>query len=261
MPRGCRSRSCSRQARRFRDEGADVIDLGCDPGSRWDGLKEAVAALREEGFRVSIDSFDPAEVADAVGGRGRAGPQRRRQQSRAGRRLGRRRSSRSPTVPGTLEGLDETIAFLGSRGVPFRIDPIIEPIGFGFAASLGRYLEIRRRYPEAEIMMGVGQPDRADRRRLGRGQHDPDRLLRGAGHPERADDRRDQLGAVVGPRDRPRPPAGPSRRLPPHAAQARRAPPGDAPRPPRSPSSARPISPSSSGGSATRTGGSSPRAG
>src|SRR5262249_12123999 len=41
-------------------------------------------------------------------------------------------------------------------GVPFRIDPVIEPIGFGFAASLGRYLEIRRRYPGVEMMMGVG---------------------------------------------------------------------------------------------------------
>ena len=40
--------------------------------------------------------------------------------------------------------------------MPFRIDPIIEPIGFGFAASLGRYLEVRRRYPDAAMMMGIG---------------------------------------------------------------------------------------------------------
>src|SRR5262249_13940007 len=40
--------------------------------------------------------------------------------------------------------------------VPFRIDPVIEPIGFGFAASLGRYLETRRRYPEAAMLMGIG---------------------------------------------------------------------------------------------------------
>jgi dihydropteroate synthase len=33
---------------------------------------------------------------------------------------------------------------------------VIEPIGFGFAESLGRYLEVRRRYPGAEMMMGVG---------------------------------------------------------------------------------------------------------
>jgi dihydropteroate synthase len=37
-----------------------------------------------------------------------------------------------------------------------RIDPVLEPIGFGFAASLGRYLNVRNRYPDAEIMMGIG---------------------------------------------------------------------------------------------------------
>ena len=35
-----------------------------------------------------------------------------------------------------------------------------------------------------------------------------DRLLPGAGRRQRPDDRRDQLGPVVGPRDRPGPPAG-----------------------------------------------------
>ena len=39
---------------------------------------------------------------------------------------------------------------------PFRIDPVLEPIGFGFAQSLGRYLEVRRRYPDVELLMGVG---------------------------------------------------------------------------------------------------------
>jgi dihydropteroate synthase len=33
---------------------------------------------------------------------------------------------------------------------------VIEPIGCGFAASLGRYLEVRRRYPDAEMLMGIG---------------------------------------------------------------------------------------------------------
>jgi dihydropteroate synthase-like protein len=45
---------------------------------------------------------------------------------------------------------------LQEQGVAFRIDPVIEPIGFGFAASLARYLDVRRRYPAAEMMMGVG---------------------------------------------------------------------------------------------------------
>ena len=40
--------------------------------------------------------------------------------------------------------------------MPFRIDPILEPIGFGFAASLERFFEVRRRYPDAAMIMGVG---------------------------------------------------------------------------------------------------------
>jgi dihydropteroate synthase len=143
------------QAQLFRDEGADVIDLGCIPGSRWEGLRDAVAALKHEGFRISVDSFDPTEVTDAV-------------DVGAELILSVDSSNRDraadwgvevvviPDRPGTLEGLDENIAFLERHGVPYRIDPIIEPIGFGFAASLGRYLEIRSRYPEASMMMGVG---------------------------------------------------------------------------------------------------------
>jgi hypothetical protein len=59
-------------------------------------------------------------------------------------------------VLATLEGLDRTVETLTAHDVAFRIDPVIEPIGFGFAASLGRYLEVRRRYPQTEMMMGVG---------------------------------------------------------------------------------------------------------
>jgi dihydropteroate synthase len=61
-----------------------------------------------------------------------------------------------PDDPATLAGLDETIEFLADKRVPLRIDPILEPIGFGFAASLGRYLDARKRYPDAEMMMGIG---------------------------------------------------------------------------------------------------------
>ena len=33
---------------------------------------------------------------------------------------------------------------------------MLEPIGFGFAQSLGRYVEARKLFPHAEIMMGIG---------------------------------------------------------------------------------------------------------
>ena len=143
------------EARRLRADGADIIDLGCEPGGRWTSVGDAVAALRQEGLRVSIDSFDPQEVAMATA---------------AGAELvlsvnaGNRAPAPDwgvevvaiPDQPGSLDGLDETVDFLTKNGVRFRIDPIIEPIGFGFAASLGRYLEVRHRYPDAAMMMGVG---------------------------------------------------------------------------------------------------------
>ena len=41
------------QARHYRAEGANVIDLGCDPGTTWAETADTVRALRDEGFRVS----------------------------------------------------------------------------------------------------------------------------------------------------------------------------------------------------------------
>ena len=41
-------------------------------------------------------------------------------------------------------------------GRPFLADPILDPIHFGFTASIVRYHELRRRLPEAEMLMGVG---------------------------------------------------------------------------------------------------------
>src|SRR3954468_22468417 len=53
-------------AGRFRDNGADVIDLGCNPGETWAGIGEAVRDLRADGLRVSVDSFNPIEVESAL---------------------------------------------------------------------------------------------------------------------------------------------------------------------------------------------------
>jgi dihydropteroate synthase-like protein len=136
-------------------DGADVIDLGCDPGSTWSGVGDAVRALREDGLRVSIDSFDPAEVEAAVKAGAELVLSVNSTNVEAARSWGTEVVA-IPDVPATLERLDDTVQRLSAWGVPFRIDPIVEPIGLGFAASLGRYLEVRRRYPSAELMMGVG---------------------------------------------------------------------------------------------------------
>jgi dihydropteroate synthase-like protein len=143
------------QARQLHRDGADVIDLGCDPGATWPGVADTVRAVRQEGVRVSIDSFNPVEVEQAVAAGAELVLSVNSSNLAAARSWGCEVVA-VPDVPATLEGLDRVVDSLTAWGVPFRIDPVIEPIGFGFAASLGRYLEVRRRYPQAEMMMGVG---------------------------------------------------------------------------------------------------------
>ena len=61
-----------------------------------------------------------------------------------------------PELGGSLETLEPSLEKLIDWKVPYLIDPIIEPIGHGFMASLERYAEVRRRYPDAEMLMGIG---------------------------------------------------------------------------------------------------------
>jgi dihydropteroate synthase-like protein len=144
----------------YRQSGADIIDLGCDPGNTWAGVGETVRLLREQGFRVSIDSFNPAEVEAALS----AGAELVLSVNSSNIRHARRWAEQCPDLevvaipdnPTDLDSLARTREQLLEAGIRHRLDPILEPIGFGFAASLGRYLEARKRFPDAEMMMGVG---------------------------------------------------------------------------------------------------------
>jgi dihydropteroate synthase-like protein len=142
-------------ARRFAAAGADVIDLGCDPGSTWSAIADAVRMLRDAGLRVSVDSMNVAEIAAAA----KAGAElvlSVNSTNRAAAADWGIEVVAVPDHPADLGGLDDTVNVLAKAGVRFRVDPILEPIGFGFAASLGRYLEVRRRYPDSALLMGVG---------------------------------------------------------------------------------------------------------
>lgn len=142
------------------ESGADVIDVGCDPGPAWSGVGDAVKALRDVGLRVSVDSFHPDEIESAV----RAGAELVLSVNSTNldavhaihERHGPFEVVAVPDVPVGMVGLDRTIETLTQWQMTFRIDPIVEPIGFGFAESLGRYLDARRRWPNVEMMMGVG---------------------------------------------------------------------------------------------------------
>src|SRR5581483_1204365 len=142
----------------FRASGADIIDIGCTPGVPFPGLAALVRELVAEGLRVSVDSFDAAEIRAAVA----AGAELVLSVNASNVEVipdlaaAGARAVIVPDLGGPLDSLQPTIEACERHGARYLIDPILEPIGFGFMASLERYAEVRRRYPQAEMLMGVG---------------------------------------------------------------------------------------------------------
>jgi dihydropteroate synthase-like protein len=143
------------RARAMRTAGADVIDLGCLPDTPFPHLVDAVCALRAEGFAVSIDSAD----ADEIRRGGRAGAQFLLSLNETTLDIAADTGATAVLVPanhGDLASLLRAAETADKRGLAAILDPILEPIHFGFMASLARYAELRRHLPQAEILMGTG---------------------------------------------------------------------------------------------------------
>jgi dihydropteroate synthase len=140
----------------YREDGADVIDLGLSLDRSWltDG-PTTIAALREHGLSVSIDTLDPEHIrmADAAGVDYVLSLTPETIELAAQLRA-------TPVLithdPDDLDGLDRMAARLDQLDHPYLLDSILAPINSGFAASLARYVEVRRRHPAAELLMGIG---------------------------------------------------------------------------------------------------------
>jgi dihydropteroate synthase-like protein len=147
-----------REAERLRASGADVIDIGCTPGLAFPELGDVVRELVGAGMRVSVDTFDVDEIRTAV----RAGASLVLSVNQSNVAIVKELSSNPvrwvavPDLGGPIETLEPTIGQLDSWGVSYLVDPILEPIGMGFMASLERYANARRRWPDAEMLMGIG---------------------------------------------------------------------------------------------------------
>jgi dihydropteroate synthase len=147
-----------RQAEYFRAAGADIIDIGCTPGLAFPALADVVHELTSAGMRVSIDTFDPREIAAAVAAGAELvlsinGSNIEVVNDLAGTDV---QAVVIPDFGGPLETLEPTLARLDAADVGYLIDPILEPIGHGFTVSIERYAEVRRRHPQAEMLMGIG---------------------------------------------------------------------------------------------------------
>lgn len=135
--------------------GADVIDLGCLPDTPFPHLQDAVRALKGEGFSVSVDSADPAELRRG----GAAGADYLLSLTEQTLHLAQESAAVPvlvPAAPGDLDSLLRALDLAQRRGLAVLADPVLDPIHFGFAASLGRYVELRRRRPDVPILMGTG---------------------------------------------------------------------------------------------------------
>jgi dihydropteroate synthase len=143
------------RARAMRKAGADVIDIGCLPDTPFPHLEETVQALKAEGFAVSIDSASTDELRRGA----KAGADFLLSLTEKTLRLADETAAIPILIPaphGDMRSLYRAADAMEKRGLPYICDPILDPIHFGFTASLLRYAEFRRERPDAEILMGTG---------------------------------------------------------------------------------------------------------
>lgn len=144
-----------RRAERYRRDGADVIDLGCLPGTDFPHLEESVKALHAVGFLVSVDSLETEELLRG----GKAGADYLLSLKQSTLWIADEVASTPiviPEEPGDMDSLYGAIEALGKQGRECIADSILDPIHFGFTASLVRYQELRQQCPDMPIMMGIG---------------------------------------------------------------------------------------------------------
>ena len=143
------------RAEQYKRDGANVIDLGCLPNTPFEHLAESVQALKSAGFRVSVDSL---LAEDLVTG-GKAGADYLLSLQYKSLWVLEKVDS-TPIIigdpPNNMRSLYKTIDTLLKEGVNFIADPILDPINFNFTESIVRYRNLRKRYPNIDIMMGVG---------------------------------------------------------------------------------------------------------
>ncbi|PPC88149.1 MAG: dihydropteroate synthase [Hyphomicrobium sp.] len=136
-------------------KGADVIDIGCQPEADFPHLEAMVAALVKEGYKVSVDSGNVAELERGA----KAGAHYVLSLDETTLDAVKGTSCVPILVPrphGDLASLVRAIDLAKKKNIPHIADPILDPVHFGFTTSLERYAELRRQRPDVEILMGTG---------------------------------------------------------------------------------------------------------
>ncbi|MDH5510791.1 MAG: DUF6513 domain-containing protein [Nitrospinota bacterium] len=144
-----------KRAEEYAKDGADWIDIGCLNQTPFPHLAQAVKELRRLGFKVSIDSANPDELLAGS----RAGARMFLSVNSSTMHAAPRLKGKVVVIPDFGKGISSmyrTAGKLIEQGVEVVLDPILNPLAMGAARSIGKYVEVRRKFPEALVMMGVG---------------------------------------------------------------------------------------------------------
>ena len=144
-----------KRAEDYAQKGADVIDLGGLPDTPFPHLGETVRALRQRGYKVSVDSANPEELLRG----GKACADYLLSLNEETLHIADQVASIPVLIPkehGDMASLYRAMDALDKKGRAYLVDPVLDPINFGFMESLGRYAALRRKRPDAEILMGTG---------------------------------------------------------------------------------------------------------
>ena len=139
----------------YAQKGANVIDLGGLPDTPFPHLGETVRALRQRGYKVSVDSANPEELLRG----GKACADYLLSLNEETLHIADQVASIPVLIPkehGDMTSLYRAMDALDKKGRAYLVDPVLDPINFGFMESLGRYAALRRKRPDAEILMGTG---------------------------------------------------------------------------------------------------------
>jgi dihydropteroate synthase-like protein len=144
-----------KRANYYRQQGADVIDIGCLPDTPFPLMPEIISTLKQEGFQVSIDSLNNEDLLQG----GKAGADYLLSLTDDSVWIADEVAATPIVIPakhGDLNSLQKAITSLQVKGRHFIVDPILDPLHFGFTESVVRYHQFRQQYPDIEMMMGVG---------------------------------------------------------------------------------------------------------
>ena len=143
------------QAIQYKNDGADIIDIGCLPSTKFPHFTETIQELKRLNFLVSVDSLNSKELLEGA---------------RAGADFLLSLQEKTlwimnevdaipviiPEFPAEEEKYHKLIYKLIKENKKFIADSILEPINFGFTNSIVRYHNLRNKFPDIEIMMGIG---------------------------------------------------------------------------------------------------------